>query len=165
MTRIVDQLYGFGIRKFVFLNGHGGNTPGAPAGGPGTGRAPCHGCDLKLVAFSRRNWIPRWKGGHGGGEETAAMLAIDPSCVHMEYFMPFEPKDLSPDLTFAGSFNVNCNGVSVPVPRHVDRYSSCGWYGPDSPETATKEWGEEMLKATADFCVDFIKKFERVSLG
>lgn len=60
---------------------------------------------------------PRWKGGHGGGEETAAMLAIDPSCVHMEYFMPFEPKDLSPDLTFAGSFNVNCNGVSVPVPR------------------------------------------------
>jgi len=93
------------------------------------------------------------------------MLAIDPSCVHMEYFMPFEPKDLSPDLTFAGSFNVNCNGVSVPVPRHVDRYSSCGWYGPDSPETATKEWGEEMLKATADFCVDFIKKFERVSLG
>ena len=27
MTRIVDQLYGFGIRKFVFLNGHGGNTP------------------------------------------------------------------------------------------------------------------------------------------
>ena len=36
---------------------------------------------------------------------------------------------------------------------------------PDSPETATKEWGEEMLKATADFCVDFIKKFERVSLG
>lgn len=108
---------------------------------------------------------PRWKGGHGGGEETAAMLAIDPSCVHMEYFMPFEPKDLSPDLTFAGSFNVNCNGVSVPVPRHVDRYSSCGWYGPDSPETATKEWGEEMLKATADFCVDFIKKFERVSLG
>ena len=93
------------------------------------------------------------------------MLAIDPSCVHMEYFMPFEPKDLSPDLTFAGSFNVNCNGVSVPVPRHVDRYSSCGWYGPDSPETATKEWGEEMLKATADFCVDFIKKFEHVSLA
>ena len=57
------------------------------------------------------------------------MLAIDPSCVHMEYFMPFEPKDLSPDLTFARSFNVNCNGVSVPVPRHVDRYSSCGWDG------------------------------------
>ena len=72
------------------------------------------------------------KGGHGGGEETAAMLAIDPSCVHMKYFMPFEPKDLSPDLTFAGSFNVNCSGVPVSVPRHVDRYSSCGCTAPIS---------------------------------
>ena len=164
MTRIVDQLYGFGIRKFVFLNGHGGHTPVL--------QRVALELDERHAMGAILNWWllageldPRWKGGHGGGEETAAMLAIDPSCVHMEYFMPFEPKDLSPDLTFAGSFNVNCNGVSVPVPRHVDRYSSCGWYGPDSPETATKEWGEEMLKATADFCVDFIKKFERVSLG
>ena len=38
-----------------------------------------------------------------------------------------------------------------------------GWYGPDSPETATKEWGEEMLAATADFMVDFIRKFAAVS--
>ena len=27
VTRIADQLYGHGIRHFVFLNGHGGNTP------------------------------------------------------------------------------------------------------------------------------------------
>lgn len=162
--QIFLSLYRHGARKFVFLNGHGGNMKMIERLGL---EFEDKGCLVAMLNWWLMAWDmnPAWKGGHGGGEETAAMLAIDPSCVHMEYFMPFEPKDLSPDLTFAGSFNVNCNGVSVPVPRHVDRYSSCGWYGPDSPETATKEWGEEMLKATADFCVDFIKKFERVSLG
>ena len=162
--QIFLSLYRHGARKFVFLNGHGGNVKMIDRLGM---EFEDKGCLVAMLNWWLMAWDmnPAWKGGHGGGEETAAMLAIDPSCVHMEYFMPFEPKDLSPDLTFAGSFNVNCNGVSVPVPRHVDRYSSCGWYGPDSPETATKEWGEEMLKATADFCVDFIKKFERVSLG
>lgn len=164
LGRVCDSLFQHGARRFVILNGHGGNIKSIDRVG--------YDIQRKGGILAELNWWlmawdmdPAWKGGHGGGEETAAMLAIDPSCVHMEYFMPFEPKDLSPDLTFAGSFNVNCNGVSVPVPRHVDRYSSCGWYGPDSPETATKEWGEEMLKATADFCVDFIKKFEHVSLA
>lgn len=164
VNRIVLQLYGYGIRRFVFLNGHGGNTPVL--------QRICLELDDRHAMGALLNWWilagelnPAWKGGHGGAEETAAMMAVDPSCVHMKEFMPFEPRDLSCDLTFAGSFNVNCNGVTVPVPRHVDRYSDCGWYGPDSPDTATKEWGEEMLAATADFCVDFIHKFEKVRIS
>lgn len=163
VSRVVDQLYDHGIRKFVFLNGHGGNTPVLQ-------RICMELDDCHALGCMLNWWIlagelnPQWKGGHGGGEETAAMLAVDPSCVHMEYFMPFEPKDLSEDLIFDGSFHVKCGGVSVPVPRHVDRYSRSGWYGPDSPETATKEWGEEMLSATAAFCVDFIKKFEKAPI-
>ena len=94
--------------------------------------------------------------------ETAAMLAIDPSCVHMHYFKPFEPKNLSEELTFDGAYNVNFKGISIPVPRHVDRWSECGWYGPDSPKEATVKWGKDMLWATADFCEDFIEAFERV---
>lgn len=132
LGRVCDSLFQHGARRFVILNGHGGNIKSIDRVG--------YDIQRKGGILAELNWWlmawdmdPAWKGGHGGGEETAAMLAIDPSCVHMEYFMPFEPKDLSPDLTFAGSFNVNCNGVSVPVPRHVDRYSSCGWYGPDSP--------------------------------
>ena len=94
---------------------------------------------------------PRWKGGHGGGEETAAMLAIDPSCVHMEYFMPFEPKDLSPDLTFAGSFNVNCNGVSVPVPRHVSRLFVLRLVRPRLPGNGHKGMGRRNVKGHSGF--------------
>ena len=150
MTRIVDQLYGFGIRKFVFLNGHEGNTPVL--------QRVALELDERHAMGAILNWWllageldPRWKGGHGGGEETAAMLAIDPSCVHMEYFMPFEPKDLSPDLTFAGSFNVNCNGVSVPVPRHVDRVLVLRLVRPRLPGNGHKGMGRRNVKGHSGF--------------
>ena len=161
VSRVVDELYKFGIRKFVFLNGHGGNTA--------TLQRVCVDLDSKNALGAVLNWWtiagdlnPAWKGGHGGAEETAAMLAIDPSCVHMHYFKPFEPKNLSEELTFDGAYNVSFKGISIPVPRHVDRWSECGWYGPDSPKEATVKWGKDMLWATADFCEDFIEAFERV---
>ena len=49
-----DQLYGFGIRKFVFLNGHGGNTPGAPAVALELDERHAMGAILNWWAFSRR---------------------------------------------------------------------------------------------------------------
>ena len=162
VSRVVDELYEDGIRHFVFLNGHGGNNPVL--------ERICLELDNCGALGAMLNWWqlagelnPAWKGGHAGGEETAAMMAINPDYVHMDYFKPFIPKDLSKDLTFVQSYNVNCNGITVPVPRHVNRYTESGWYGPDSPETATKEWGEEMLAATADFLADFIKKFAAVA--
>lgn len=163
VSRVVNELYKWGIRKFVFLNGHGGNSPVL--------QRICLELDSRNALGSILNWWilagdlnSNWEGGHGGGEETAAMLAIDPSYVHMQYFMPFEPVNLSEELTFAGASNVKFKGISVPVPRHVARYSESGWYGPDSPREATVEWGKKMLSATADFCADFIEAFEKVEL-
>ena len=163
VTRIADQLYGHGIRHFVFLNGHGGNTPVL--------QRVCMELDDKHAVGCVLDWWslagelnPAWKGGHGGGEETAAMLAIDPKYVHMDCFLPFEPKNLTGTLTYGGAANVSFRGITIPVPRHVNRYCESGWYGPDSPKDATKEWGEEMLAATADFFVDFILEFEKAPL-
>lgn len=103
VTRIADQLYGHGIRHFVFLNGHGGNTPVL--------QRVCMELDDKHAVGCVLDWWslagelnPAWKGGHGGGEETAAMLAIDPKYVHMDCFLPFEPKksDRRPNLRRRG---------------------------------------------------------------
>ena len=163
LERICDQLYDYGFRHFIILNGHGGNSKSITEVG--------HHLYAKGAILANLNWWliagelrPEWKGGHGGGEETAAMLAIDPSCVHMQYFMPFEPADLSEDLTFAGASDVSFKGIRIPVPRHVTRFSECGWFGPDSPKEATVEWGKKMLSSTADFCADFIEAFEKVEL-
>ena len=82
----------------------------------------------------------------------------------MHYFKEFHPKDLSADLKFDGATNVSFKGISIPVPRHVDRWAEYGWYGPDSPHLATVNWGTKMLSATAEFCADFIEAFEKVEI-
>lgn len=163
MSRIAEQLYNMGARKIVFLNGHGGNTPvlnriGLEMNSKG---ALCAIFDWWTLAGKIN---PKWKGGHAGAQETSAMLAINSEYVHMEYAMDSKPQDLSDELIFGGSNDVLCNGIPVTVPRLVDRLASAGWYGNDDIKTATKEWGEEMLNATADFLANFIIKFEKVKL-
>jgi creatinine amidohydrolase len=44
---------------------------------------------------------PAWKGGHGGGQETAAILAIDERLVKRESFEAVVPKGIAPHMPAA----------------------------------------------------------------
>lgn len=77
MRRICDCLYRWGCRYFVILNGHGGNTHAL--------EKVCGYLDRKNAVGTVFNWWtvagdlnPAWKGGHGAGEETAAMIGDRP---------------------------------------------------------------------------------------
>ena len=107
---------------------------------------------------------PKWKGGHGGGEETAAILAIDPSLVHMEDYMPLEPQDISAGLPTSGVKTVRYQGIDVTVQRHFGSATPSGWVGPDDPKDATEEWGQEMLQKVGEFIAGFINEFDKVPL-
>lgn len=165
MTRIVDQLYGFGIRKFVFLNGHGGNTPVL--------QRVALELDERHAMGAILNWWllageldPRWKGGHGGGEETAAILGIDPSLVDQsEVAGPMRLHDVSDTLKATGFTSIDYKGVTVNIPRLTPSVTHNGWIGPDHPETATEEWGRKMLQTTADYIVDFMEEFKKVDIA
>lgn len=165
MTRIVDQLYGFGIRKFVFLNGHGGNTPVL--------QRVALELDERHAMGAILNWWllageldPRWKGGHGGGEETAAILGIDPSLVDKsEIGGELQFKHLTENLKTTGFRSVEYKGVSVEILRNTPHVTDSGWIGPDHPSTATEEWGKEMLETTANYIVDFMEEFKKVKLS
>lgn len=50
------------------------------------------------------------------------------------------------------------------LPRDVHHYSHNGWIGPDHPRDATEEWGCQMLRATADYIVEFLEEFARIPL-
>ena len=76
--QIFLSLYRHGARKFVFLNGHGGNIKMIQRLGM---EFEDKGCLVAMLNWWLMAWDmnPAWKGGHGGGEETAAILGIDPT--------------------------------------------------------------------------------------
>ena len=124
LTRITDGLISHGAKKILFLNGHGGNIP--------TLNRVCVELSKKGVVGVQLNWWimagqlnPDWAGGHGGGEETAAMLAVDPKLVHMDQIRSQELiNDFGEDFPTAGFDRILFKGIGIPVPRYVDEYTT-----------------------------------------
>lgn len=164
LSKITDGLYSHGVRKFVFLNGHGGNI--------GVLDRICMDLDEMGALGAQMNWWlmawdlnPAWKGGHGGAEETAGVLAVNPALVDMSAIEEMNlQNDVSDGLPTAGFKAVKFKGVEIPMPRRVTRFSKNGWIGPDHPSKAAEGWGKEMLQATADYIVDFMEEFKKVQL-
>ena len=163
LQKITDSLYEYGVRKFIFLKGHGGNDPAILDVGL---ELENKGCLSALL-----NWWqlagelnPKWKGGHGGGEETAAILAINPEWVHMEDYMPLTPVEISPEMKVNGTRTVQFKGATVTVQRHFQSVTPSGWFGPDDPQDATAKWGKEMLQAVTQYIIEFIAAFEKIEV-
>lgn len=165
LRQITDELYRHGARRFIVLNGHGGNCRTIEQVGLELHRRGALMAELNwwLMAWDLN---PDWKGGHGGGEETAAILGFRPELVDQgEMEGELNLKDVSADIAATGFNTVAYKGVSVVIPRKITSVTDNGWIGPDHPGTASVKWGQEMLKATADYIVDFIGAFKAVRLG
>lgn len=165
LKQITDELYRHGARRFIVLNGHGGNCRTIEQVGLELHRRGALLAELNwwLMAWDLN---PAWKGGHGGGEETAAILGIKPGLVNRaEMEGDLHLKDVSPDIIATGFNTVTYKGVNVVIPRKITAVTDNGWIGPDHPKTASEEWGQEMLKATADYILDFIAAFRAVKLN
>ena len=161
LKRITDSLFQAGARKFVIINGHGGNIPAIEMTG--------YEMSKKGALTAIMNWWqmaghfnPEWSGGHGGGQETAAIMAIDEQLVDWMAIRDCDIKDVNEDIKATGLKTVNFKNVEVIIPRNVADISDNGWIGPDHPNTATKEWGNEMLNAISDYIVKFIESFSKI---
>lgn len=160
VTQVVQNLYRHGARKILILNGHGGNTKTLERVGLDFDKK---GAMVVVLNWWLMAWDmnPAWKGGHGGGEETAGIMGVDPSLVDMEEIGgPLELKDLNENLKATGFRTVRFKGVEIQVLRHTKDVTDNGWVGADHPSTATVEWGREMLQTTADFIVDLIEELK-----
>ena len=169
LSSICNQLYDYGFRRFIILNGHGGNNKPIELVGLDLYRK---GAYLAIVNW----WLlagqlnPDWKGGHGGAEEAAGVMAVDPSLIKTEYLTLGENirNDVSDELPSGSWTSVDFKGGSVTIPRPVNRITDNGWLahgmGTDEPTKAKPEWGREMLDAVADYTCDFIKALERAKL-
>ncbi|MDR1355251.1 MAG: creatininase family protein [Propionibacteriaceae bacterium] len=164
LAKVCENLHRHGARHFVILNGHGGNVKAIERVGWDLQRK---GAVLACLNWWLMAWDinPAWKGGHGGGQETAGLLGIDRALVdESQIEAPYEPYDLTPAIKANGLSTVEFRGVTINVPRLSVNVSDNGWYGPDHPRTATPEWGVNMLAASATLIADFITEFQKAPL-
>lgn len=90
MTSVAEHLMNAGVRRFAFLNGHGGNDPALEAACLRIYERGGLGAILDWWTIARE-LDPRWGGGHGGGQEAAVMMALRPDWVRKEKnFVPEE---------------------------------------------------------------------------
>ena len=170
MFRILDGLRRHGARRFIVLNGHGGNNSILDRLSVDMQK---EGCILAQMNWWIMVWdlVPDWKGdspwrgGHGGAEETAAVMAIDPNLIDYDAIGDLNLKSLSEELPFSGMSAVRFKGVDIPMRRFTTDVTDNGWVGADHPKYATKKWGEQMINATADYIAEFIEAFKKVDLG
>lgn len=164
LRAICDGLYKHGARKFMFLNGHGGNISTLDKLGLYLYKKGALAAQLNwwLMAWDLN---PEWKGGHGGAEETAGVLAVNPDFVQWDNLQEMNLiNDLGDEMPTMGFKNIKFKGVEVPVSRPVNAFTKNGWIGPDHPKHATEAWGKEMLQTTADYIVEFAQAFKKVPL-
>ena len=167
LSSITRQLRAYGARRFVFLNGHGGNVKSLSMASMDLNDA---GCLAAVVNWWRLapQLNPAWGGGHGGAMETSANLAIDPASVDMsqvtdENLLP----DIGDDMPSTGWNSVSFGGAEVEFPRRLARFASSGWVAEgheDHPRGASAELGKAMLEGTSAWLQEFTHALEAETL-
>ena len=162
-TRLTQGYRAHGVRRFAVLNGHGGNVPVLDRVALDLQR---QGCMLAQLNWWLMAWDldPAWKGGHGGAEETAGVLAVDPGLVDWNAVEDMVLKPVSDEIASTSFKTVSYKGVSIPLVRPVIDITDNGWIGPDHPGNATEQWGKDMLDACARYIAEFLEAFRRIPL-
>ena len=131
--------------------------------------APTGCLDAAQQAQSRQQDAEH-QGGHGGAEETAGVMAVDPSLIKYEYIDLPEAirNDISDEIPSGAWTIVIFKGVSIQIPREIKDITDNGWlahgFRNDAPTKAKPEWGTEMLNSVADLIVEFGEAFGKAEL-
>lgn len=111
---ILDSLYGQGFRRFVLVNGHGGNTPAGSLAGEWMGERP----DSRVVFH---NW---WN----APRTLDAVRAIDPVASHASWMENF-PWNRVGESPQGGKEPVNTDALRALPPAEVKTLIGDGNYG------------------------------------
>ena len=160
---IMDSLMQHGVRRFVVLNGHGGNTPSID-------RAALEVYHKGGVCASVDWWSlvaqldDRFQGGHGDVLETSAMMAIDPESVHLELGKPMNAQNPTSEMKAAYIQAVNFKGGTVRLVRDTKEIAPSGWFGPFDPKDSSAELGQAALDLAVDYIREFLGEVKKIEI-
>ena len=160
---IMDSLMQHGVRRFVVLNGHGGNTPSIDRAALEVYHkgGVCASVDWgSLVA----QLDDRFQGGHGDVLETSAMMAIDPESVHLELGKPINAQNPTSEMKAAYIQAVNFKGGTVRLVRDTKEIAPSGWFGPFDPKDSSAELGQAALDLAVNYIREFLEEVKKIEV-
>jgi creatinine amidohydrolase len=161
----VDAVLRCGVKRFLFLNGHGGNTSGIDTAALYLYHKGGQAAEIDWWVLCGQ-LCKDWMCGHGGGIETSVAMAIKPDWVHLENLFKSEVVHLSPRLQNTHIHNVEFQGAGVKMVRDVVDSIPSGDAGyEDHPSRASAALGGKILDAVTDYTAEFIEEFSKIDLS
>lgn len=164
VSNIVESLMQHGVKRFLFLNGHGGNSPALEA----VSLTIYHkgGIAALIDWWSLAPQLNKaWLGGHGAGQEASVIMAIKPELINLADAFPSAIGHLSDSLQNIHLNAVKYNGAIIKVVRDVKAVSSNGAFGgPDNSENANTALGQEIMAGVIEYITGFVEEFKKVDL-
>lgn len=172
---IAECLKEHGVRKVIFLNGHGGTERTLAA-------VAMRMRDTLNMLAAVIDWfrVPvqldpeafgKMPGGHGLISETSYNLAIRPDLVHLDE--PVKHKSLkqlggSDEIKFVHPCSARYKGVAVRIMNRTVNFTDLASFRSRGPEVdwskATAEYGERSINAVVDWLVGFIEEFKKLNM-
>ena len=160
IREIVESIAHHGIRKILFVNGHGGNLDPlrlAAREASRDGPADVAAIMWALLAadlIAKRAAMPRY--GHACDIETSVAMAIAPQAV-------FADRIAAPAAPPAEPALVEPQGARVDMPTRFEEWTTNGSLG--DPRLANPELGEEIVTLALGRAYEFALRFAGIAAG
>lgn len=158
---ITSSLMKQGLKKFIFLNGHGGNTAAIDKASLEVYNQDgiCANIDWwSLVSQLDSKFV----GGHGDILETSAMMSIDKNYVDLSLVEDMNPINPTENLRAQYIQAVQFKGGVIKIIRNTEEIAPSGWFGPVDPINSNSELGREALDCAINFVDEFIDEFKKM---
>jgi creatinine amidohydrolase len=156
------SLHSHGIRRFLFVNGHVGNTALLQEVCDRLRALESIGCIAslwQLFGYLSSEWVPT---GQGDYMEASAMMAIEPGAVQMTEAVPFTPKALTERLRVVSWDRLSFKGAVLATWIGAREVSDSGNTG--SLEGASPERGAAAIDAAVSYLTDLSAELLKIDL-
>jgi creatinine amidohydrolase len=171
VSEILECLNRYGIKKVVFINGHGGNLQ-AISEAAKEARVQ-YGMICAIIqwwdALVNKPVLGQPAETHGGYAETSLMLASRPQAVKLQYAVLSPTKQVSKDIQLISSGTARFKDGMVRIVLRTADVSQTGSMAEHHPDQVpgtrdyskvTREFAENLMKEVVDYISDFVRKFE-----
>lgn len=164
MRGIFESLARHGARRFLIVNGHGGNDPAIERVGLEVARKT-GALSLLLDWWTIAPQLnPAWPTGHGDAQEVSAIRYINPSLIAAETCPETRTVPLSDDFAFTHLSSLRFKDAQIKLIRDIRRGISEGGFGGLPSEVSSEEWGRDMMTAVVNYFCEVAEAFRKVPI-